>query len=101
MSEAEAILEEIENSEIREIQLKHEQEKIQEEMKKIEEKEIQEAKKLSQAEHNSPPTTQPKPYWFGDLVAQGFSEKEIWFAIEVKGFDPDAVQNFLLDNICI
>lgn len=42
-----------------------------------------------------------KPYWFDDLVAQGFSDKEIWFAIEVKGFDPDAVQNFLLDNLCI
>ena len=42
-----------------------------------------------------------KPYWFDDLVVQGFSDKEIWFAIEVKGFDPDAVQNFLLDNLCI
>lgn len=42
-----------------------------------------------------------KPYWFDDLVVQGFSDKEIWFAIEIKGFDPDAVQNFLLDNLCI
>ena len=40
-----------------------------------------------------------KPYWFEDIKAQGFSEKEIWFAIQVKGYDPDAVQNFLLDNM--
>ncbi len=29
----------------------------------------------------------------------GFSEEQIWFAIEIKGYDPESVQNFLLDNM--
>lgn len=40
-----------------------------------------------------------RPYWFQDLLTQGFTEKEIEFAIEINGYDPDRVQNFLLDNM--
>lgn len=40
-----------------------------------------------------------RPYWFQDLLSQGFGENEIAFAIEVNGEDPDRVQNFLLDNM--
>jgi hypothetical protein len=40
-----------------------------------------------------------RPYWFTDLLAQGFQEQEILFAIEITGSDPDLVQNFLLDNM--
>jgi len=29
----------------------------------------------------------------------GFAEDQIWFAIEIKGYDPEGVQNFLLDNM--
>lgn len=40
-----------------------------------------------------------RPYWFNDLLNQGFSEKEIYFAIDINGYDPDLVLNFLLDNM--
>jgi hypothetical protein len=26
-----------------------------------------------------------RPYWFQDLLSQGFSEKEVLFAIEING----------------
>ncbi len=29
----------------------------------------------------------------------GFSEEQVWFGIEIKGYDPESVQNFLLDNM--
>ena len=43
----------------------------------------------------------PKPYWFESLLAQGYSEQQINYAIEIQGYDPDAVQNFLLDNVLL
>lgn len=49
---------------------------------------------------NSRSTSQKqRPYWFTDLLMMGFSEEQIWFAIETKGYDPESVQNFLLDNM--
>ena len=39
-----------------------------------------------------------RPYWFQGLLSQGYTEKEVLFAIEINGYDPDLVQNFLLDN---
>jgi hypothetical protein len=41
MSETEAIIDEIEHAEIREVQARTEEEKIQEELQKIEEKELE------------------------------------------------------------
>lgn len=61
---------------------------------------MEEAKKLSKKLNDHESNKLEKPYWFGDLLGLGYSQKEIWFAIEIKGFDPDAVQNFLLDNMC-
>lgn len=64
---------------MQQIQTKIEQEHLQEEMKKIEERELEIAKEMSKKVKKD--TEMEKPYWFEDLVCQGFSEKEIWFAI--------------------
>lgn len=64
---------------------------LQEELRRIEEKEIEMARELSNK--NKP----ERPFWFDDLLSQGFKEEEILYAIEINGHDPDRVQNFLLD----
>lgn len=45
------------------------------------------------------PVHRQQPYWFNDLLMMGFSEEQVWFGIEIKGYDPESVQNFLLDNM--
>ena len=40
-----------------------------------------------------------RPFWFAQLLSQGFSEQEILFAIEINGYDADLVLNFLLDSM--
>ena len=66
MSETEAILDQIEHAELKEFQLKYEQEKLQEELKKLEEKEMEEAKKISQGGQGASTESyeSSKPYWF-------------------------------------
>ena len=71
-----------------------EQAMLDEELRRIEERELQIAQELSK---ESRPVT--RPGWFGDILAQGFSEQEILFAVEVKGWDGEAVLNFLLDSM--
>lgn len=58
---------------------------------------MQIAKQLSKKVKKDP--EYERPYWFQDLLSQGFGEKQIEFAIEINGYDPDRVQNFLLDNM--
>lgn len=64
-----------------------EQETIEKELRRLEEQELEEAKKLS-AYNNVVSSQKQKPYWFHDLLMMGFSEDQIWFAIEIKGYDP-------------
>jgi hypothetical protein len=82
---------------MKELQNRYEQELLQDELKKIEEREIEMARELSKKVKRDPSVE--RPYWFGDLMCQGYKEEEILFAIEINGYDPDLVQNFLLDNM--
>lgn len=43
--------------------------------------------------------TQQRPAWYSTLLEQGFTEQQILFAIEIKGYDGEAVQGFLFDNM--
>jgi 16S rRNA C967 or C1407 C5-methylase (RsmB/RsmF family) len=74
---------------------RYEQDQLQEELRRIEEKEIEMARELSKKTKKET----VHPYWFADLLSQGFKEQEILFAIEINGYDPDRVQNFLLDSM--
>ncbi len=68
---------------------------LQEELRRIEEKEMELARELS----NKNKTQQTRPDWFAVLLSQGFKEQEILFAIEINGYDPERVQNFLFDSM--
>jgi hypothetical protein len=68
---------------------------LQEELRRIEEKEMELARELSKKGKKE----QERPFWFAELLSQGFKEQEILFAIEINGYDPDRVQNFLFDSM--
>lgn len=55
---------------MKELQNKYEQELLQEELRKIEEREIEMAREMSKKVKKDP--SMDRPYWFGDLLCQGF-----------------------------
>lgn len=63
-------MEQIEKSEMQQIQTKIEQDQLQEEMKKIEERELEIATELSKKVKKEP--ERERPYWLQDLLSQGF-----------------------------
>jgi hypothetical protein len=75
---------------------RYEQELLQEELRRIEEKEMELARELSKKNKAPQPA---RPDWFAVLLSQGFKEQEILFAIEINGYDPERVQNFLFDSM--
>ena len=92
MCQTDIMINQIEQAQLKEVQLKEEEERIKEQLRQIEAKEIQEIKRQSLRD------VKLEQQWIQMFHEHGFSDEQIFMAVSARGNDPDAILNYLYDN---